>query len=176
VHLHSPVDRAPWARFPKVGPNGTHNGAQPARTLRGRRAAPRQLRAAAAAAALAERTGARLEKHLIILLVAAIAVRLERTLGMALRRLSLARRPHALLRPHAHHPDRLAVVQAAFETPSLYDEVLRLLAISQTLKGAAPVWDQRNSIYELSGFNRNSVLIKISTLKLSSRKIFYFRI
>ncbi|MFN7693424.1 MAG: tryptophan 2,3-dioxygenase [Burkholderiales bacterium] len=34
----------------------------------------------------------------------------------------------ALLRPHAHHLDRLAVVQAAFETPSLYDEVLRLLA------------------------------------------------
>ncbi len=34
----------------------------------------------------------------------------------------------ALLRPHAHHPERLAVVQAAFETPSLYDEVLRLLA------------------------------------------------
>ena len=101
MHLHSPVDRALWARFPKVGPNGAHNGAQPARTLRGRRAAPRQLRAAAAAAALAERTGARLEKHLIILLVAAIAVRLERTLGMALRRLSLARRPHALLRPHA---------------------------------------------------------------------------
>jgi tryptophan 2,3-dioxygenase len=34
----------------------------------------------------------------------------------------------ALLRPHAHHPERLAVVQAAFEAPSLYDEVLRLLA------------------------------------------------
>jgi hypothetical protein len=42
-------------------------------------------------------------------------------------------------------------------------------------KGAAPVWNQRNSIYELSGFNRNSVLIKISTLKLRSRKIFNFR-
>ena len=41
-------------------------------------------------------------------------------------------------------------------------------------KGAAPVWNQRNSIYELSGFNRNSVLIKISTLKLRSRKIFNF--
>jgi tryptophan 2,3-dioxygenase len=33
----------------------------------------------------------------------------------------------AMLRPHAHQPDRLAVVQAAFESPSLYDEVLRLL-------------------------------------------------
>ncbi len=34
----------------------------------------------------------------------------------------------AMLRPHAHHAERLAVVQAAYETPSLYDEVLRLLA------------------------------------------------
>jgi len=32
----------------------------------------------------------------------------------------------AMLRPHAHHPERLAAVQAAFETPSLYDEALRL--------------------------------------------------
>ena len=34
----------------------------------------------------------------------------------------------ALLQPHAHHPQRLAVVRAAFEAPSLYDEALRLLA------------------------------------------------
>ncbi len=34
----------------------------------------------------------------------------------------------ALLQPHAHHPRRLAVVRAAFEAPSLYDEALRLLA------------------------------------------------
>ena len=34
----------------------------------------------------------------------------------------------AMLKPHAHHAERLAVVQAAYETPSLYDEVLRLLA------------------------------------------------
>ena len=34
----------------------------------------------------------------------------------------------AMLRPHAHRPDRLAFVQAAYEAPSLYDEALRLLA------------------------------------------------
>lgn len=34
----------------------------------------------------------------------------------------------AMLQPHAHHPERAAVVQAAFEAPSLYDEALRLLA------------------------------------------------
>jgi tryptophan 2,3-dioxygenase len=34
----------------------------------------------------------------------------------------------AMLKPHAHHAERLAVVQAAYEAPSLYDEALRLLA------------------------------------------------
>ena len=34
----------------------------------------------------------------------------------------------ALLQPHAHQPQRLAAVRAAFEAPSLYDEALRLLA------------------------------------------------
>ena len=34
----------------------------------------------------------------------------------------------AMLKPHAHRPDLLAQVQAAFEAPSLYDEVLRLMA------------------------------------------------
>ncbi len=34
----------------------------------------------------------------------------------------------AMLQPHAHAPERLALVQAAFKTPSLYDESLRLLA------------------------------------------------
>jgi tryptophan 2,3-dioxygenase len=33
-----------------------------------------------------------------------------------------------MLKPHAHHPQRLAMVQAAFDAPSLYDEALRLLA------------------------------------------------
>ena len=33
-----------------------------------------------------------------------------------------------MLKPHAHSPQRLAEVQAAFEAPSLYDEALRLLA------------------------------------------------
>ena len=34
----------------------------------------------------------------------------------------------AMLKPHAHHPERLATVQAAYAAPSLYDEALRLLA------------------------------------------------
>lgn len=34
----------------------------------------------------------------------------------------------AMLRPHAHRPDLLARVQAAYEAPSLYDEALQLLA------------------------------------------------
>ncbi|OZB50538.1 MAG: tryptophan 2,3-dioxygenase, partial [Thiomonas sp. 15-63-373] len=34
----------------------------------------------------------------------------------------------AMLRPHAHRPDHLATVEAAWRAPSLYDEALRLLA------------------------------------------------
>jgi tryptophan 2,3-dioxygenase len=34
----------------------------------------------------------------------------------------------AMLRPHAHSPERLAMVEAALRAPSLYDEALRLLA------------------------------------------------
>ncbi len=34
----------------------------------------------------------------------------------------------AMLKPHAHHPERAAMVQAAYEAPSLYDECLRLMA------------------------------------------------
>ena len=34
----------------------------------------------------------------------------------------------AMLKPHAHRPDLLALVQAAYVAPSLYDESLRLLA------------------------------------------------
>jgi tryptophan 2,3-dioxygenase len=33
-----------------------------------------------------------------------------------------------MLEPHAHRPDRLAEVRAAYEAPSLYDESLQLLA------------------------------------------------
>ena len=33
-----------------------------------------------------------------------------------------------MLKPHAHRPDILAVLEAAFHGPSLYDEALRLLA------------------------------------------------
>jgi len=41
---------------------------------------------------------------------------------------ALGNKNGAMLKPHAHHPDRLAQVQAAYESPSLYDEALRLLA------------------------------------------------
>lgn len=34
----------------------------------------------------------------------------------------------AMLRPHEHKPERLAAVRSAYESPSLYDEVLRLMA------------------------------------------------
>ncbi|MBX3610330.1 MAG: tryptophan 2,3-dioxygenase [Hydrogenophaga sp.] len=34
----------------------------------------------------------------------------------------------AMLQPHAHHPDRMQAVRAAYESPSLYDECLRLLS------------------------------------------------
>jgi len=41
---------------------------------------------------------------------------------------SLGNKNAAMLQPHAHRPERLAQVQAAYESPSLYDESLRLLA------------------------------------------------
>ena len=41
---------------------------------------------------------------------------------------SLGNKNAAMLQPHAHRPDLLAHVQAAFDAPSLYDEALRLLA------------------------------------------------
>lgn len=41
---------------------------------------------------------------------------------------SLGNKNAAMLRPHAHSPQRLAMVQAAYEAPSLYDETLRLMA------------------------------------------------
>jgi tryptophan 2,3-dioxygenase len=41
---------------------------------------------------------------------------------------SLGNKNAAMLQPHAHHADRLAQVQVAYESPSLYDESLRLLA------------------------------------------------
>ena len=36
----------------------------------------------------------------------------------------------AMLKPHSHRPDLLAIVEAAWKAPSLYDEFLRLLARS----------------------------------------------
>jgi tryptophan 2,3-dioxygenase len=41
---------------------------------------------------------------------------------------SLGNKNRTMLQPHAHSPERLAMVQAAFEAPSLYDEALRLMA------------------------------------------------
>ena len=41
---------------------------------------------------------------------------------------ALGNKNAAMLKPHAHRPDLLAQVQAAFEAPSLYDEALCLLA------------------------------------------------
>jgi tryptophan 2,3-dioxygenase len=41
---------------------------------------------------------------------------------------ALGNKNAAMLQPHAHRPDLLEQVRAAFEAPSLYDESLRLLA------------------------------------------------
>ncbi|WP_074577593.1 tryptophan 2,3-dioxygenase [Polaromonas sp. JS666] len=41
---------------------------------------------------------------------------------------ALGNKNAAMLKPHAHRPDLLAQVQAAYQAPSLYDEALRLLA------------------------------------------------
>ena len=41
---------------------------------------------------------------------------------------ALGNKNPAMLKPHAHHPTRLAEVEAAWRAPSLYDEALRLLA------------------------------------------------
>ena len=41
---------------------------------------------------------------------------------------ALGNKNATMLKPHAHRPDFLAQVQAAYEAPSLYDEALRLLA------------------------------------------------
>jgi tryptophan 2,3-dioxygenase len=41
---------------------------------------------------------------------------------------SLGNKNPAMLKPHAHRPDLLAHVEAAYRAPSLYDESLRLLA------------------------------------------------
>jgi tryptophan 2,3-dioxygenase len=41
---------------------------------------------------------------------------------------ALGNKNAAMLKPHAHQPELLAEVQAAYEAPSLYDEALRLLA------------------------------------------------
>ena len=42
---------------------------------------------------------------------------------------ALGNKNAAMLKPHAHRPDLLAQVQAAYAAPSLYDQALRLLAL-----------------------------------------------
>ncbi len=41
---------------------------------------------------------------------------------------SLGNKNAAMLKPHEHRPELLALVRAAYESPSLYDEALRLMA------------------------------------------------
>ena len=41
---------------------------------------------------------------------------------------ALGNKNPSMLKPHAHQPELLAMVQAAFDAPSLYDQSLRLLA------------------------------------------------
>ncbi len=41
---------------------------------------------------------------------------------------ALGNKNAAMLKPHEHRPDLLALVQSAYESPSLYDEALKLLA------------------------------------------------
>ena len=41
---------------------------------------------------------------------------------------TLGNKNAAMLKPHAHRPDLLAIVDAAWRAPSLYDEALRLMA------------------------------------------------
>ena len=51
----------------------------------------------------------------------------------------------AMLQPHAHRPDLLAIVDAAWRAPSLYDEALRLLArrgITMPTSHTARDWTQ----------------------------------
>jgi tryptophan 2,3-dioxygenase len=43
---------------------------------------------------------------------------------------ALGNKNAAMLKPHAHHPERLAEVDAAWRAPSVYDETLRLMARS----------------------------------------------
>ena len=43
---------------------------------------------------------------------------------------ALGNKNAAMLKPHAHHPARLAEVDAAWRAPSVYDETLRLMARS----------------------------------------------
>jgi tryptophan 2,3-dioxygenase len=56
----------------------------------------------------------------------------------------------AMLKPHAHNPERLATVQAAYEAPSLYDETLRLLSRRGLLVQASHLQRYWTQCYEAS--------------------------
>jgi len=56
----------------------------------------------------------------------------------------------AMLKPHAHNPERLATVQAAYEAPSLYDETLRLLSRRGLLVPASHLQRDWTQCYEAS--------------------------
>jgi tryptophan 2,3-dioxygenase len=58
---------------------------------------------------------------------------------------ALGNKNAAMLKPHQHRPDLLSKVQAAYESPSLYDEALRLLArrgITVPLSHTSRDWTQ----------------------------------
>lgn len=57
----------------------------------------------------------------------------------------LGNKNSAMLKPHEHRPELLAAVRAAYESPSLYDEVLRLMSrrgISVPASHTARDWTQ----------------------------------
>jgi tryptophan 2,3-dioxygenase len=66
---------------------------------------------------------------------------------------SLGNKNKAMLRPHAHRPDLMAQVEAAWRSPSLYDETLRLLArrglpvpVSHSLRDWAQPYAQSEAV------------------------------
>ena len=72
---------------------------------------------------------------------------------------ALGNKNAAMLKPHAHRPELLAQVRAAFEAPSLYDETLRLLArrgLSLPASHTARDWTQA---YEASAMVEQAWLV-----------------
>jgi tryptophan 2,3-dioxygenase len=63
---------------------------------------------------------------------------------------ALGNKNAAMLKPHAHNPERLTMVQTAYEAPSLYDEALRLLARRGLAVPARHTQRNRTQAYEAS--------------------------